>query len=137
MPPSSARSRRPIYLYLLICAAIWNSCFATAAIVDLQWHRTMFYQVLNAQTEIVANRYFWFAVLLAGLGYGVVAFEQSRFRFFISLGVAGKMLFFIWIAHLWFTGVATDFALGVAFGDLLWALSFIVFMYRTRAFGFF
>ena len=86
--------------------------------------------------EFVANQTWWFIVLIAGIGYGIVGFLHDRFRFFVSLGAIGKLVFFFLISYLWLISSATDFAIIVATGDLCWAIFFIYFIYQTKEYGF-
>ena len=45
-------------------------------------------------SEIIANKTWWFVVIVAGIGYGIVAFANHKFRFFVTIGAIGKMAFF-------------------------------------------
>jgi len=91
---------------------------------------------VSLEAALIANTWFWFAVLVAGFGYAVVGFVSNRFRFFVSIGAVGKISFFVFVTYLWFAGVATNVAAVIAFGDLLWGVYFLVFLYGTRQYGY-
>lgn len=90
---------------------------------------------MSPEVQAVANPVWWLIVIVFGVGYGLVALVHHRFRFFISVGAMGKILFFSFVAYLWLQTAATALALTVASGDLLWALYFMRFLFRTRDYG--
>lgn len=127
---------RPHYCVPLIVGAFWNIFFGGLGVFNLPLHVDLFYHTVTSGAEFIANTQFWLAVLVAGIGYGFVGFVNHKYRFFVSLGAAGKIAFFLFVFHLWFGGVATNFAAVIAFGDLLWGVYFITFIYRTREHGY-
>lgn len=127
------------YGILLLIAGIWNMVFAALALVDIDQHVSIVFNYENTFDDPVARFYlagFWLAIAAFGLGYAVVAWNQTRNRAFISIGVPGKILFFSAIAWLWWQGTASTIAITLASGDLLFAILFIWFLFRTREHGF-
>jgi hypothetical protein len=131
----SENDRSP-YMIPLVLGAFWNIIFGSIGFFYLPLHIDLFYTSVTPQAELLANIWCWLVVLLAGVGYGVVGLKHHKYRFFVSLGVLGKIAFSIFVADLWFAGVATNFAVAIAFGDFLWAIYFMAFLYSTRQYGY-
>lgn len=130
------KNKRQKYLIPLLIGAAWNVFFGLMGVFNLPFHITLFYNSITPAVKLIANQEFWLVVLLAGVSYGVVAFNVSRFRFFITIGAIGKIGFFLLISYLWLGSSVTDFAVIIAGGDLLWAIYFLLFIYRTREYGY-
>lgn len=128
---------RSRYCFPLIVGALWNIFFGSVGLFNLPLHVDLFYHTVTPEAGIIANTEFWFAVAVAGIGYGVVGFASHRYRFFVSLGALGKIAFFLFVSYLWLGGVTTNFAAVIAFGDLLWGIYFMIFIFRTREYGYF
>ncbi|MBT4522187.1 MAG: hypothetical protein HOC23_19480 [Halieaceae bacterium] len=120
----------------LIAGSLWNLVFGGLGVLNLPLLIELFYHSVPSQAQITANQGFWMAVAIFGIGYGVVGLTISKLRFFVSLGAIGKFVFFLFMAHLWLVDVATNFAAVIAVGDLLWGLYFLVFIFRTREYGY-
>lgn len=128
--------RSPYFLPLVV-GALWNIIFGSIGLFNLPLHIELFYHNVTPEAGYIANTGFWFAVFVAGIGYGVVGIVNHKFRFFVSLGAIGKIVFFMFVFYLWLGGVATNFAGLIALGDLLWGFYFSFFIYRTREYGYF
>ena len=128
---TSLKDQRSKFRYPLLVSGVWNIVFGGIGLFLPETSKAVF-----SETEIIANPYWWSIVLFAGIGYAIVGYAISRFRFFITLGIIGKLAFFGLISYLWVNQTATDFALIIAIGDLLWAVYFIYFLNRTREYGY-
>lgn len=124
----------------LIIAAAWNIVIAALSIIDIDQHLLTFFNYEKSFRDPIARFYllgFWFVIAAFGIGYGLVAYNHKRNRAFISIGIPGKILFFLMVAWFWSQGIATNIAITLASGDLIFALFFLWFLLRTREYGFF
>jgi len=131
-----ARKERSRHFLPLLIGAMWNIFFGSMGFFNLQLHVSLFYKSITPMAGLIANRIWWFVVILAGMGYGIVAFSHHKFRFLITFGAMGKVTFFFFVGYLWLHSTVTHFAAIVAIGDLLWAIYFAVFIFRTREYGY-
>ena len=121
----------------LIVGAIWNLVFGSLGLFKLQLSNSLFLNNITPWAKLVANQLWWFVVLIAGIGYGIVGFKNHKFRFSITFGAIGKIAFFVLISYLWLNSTATGFAVIVATGDLIWAVYFFYFIFMTKEYGIF
>jgi hypothetical protein len=120
----------------LFIAAAWNIVIAAISLIDI----LIFFNYEEYFSDPVAMFYLlglWFAIAAFGIGYGLVAYNHKRNRAFISIGVPGKILFFSMVAWYWSQGIATNTAIVLASGDLIFALFFLWFLFQTREHGFY
>ena len=132
----SAKNKRSKYFIPLLLGALWNVFFGLIGLLNLPLHISLFYNSITPAAKLIANQTCWLIVLFAGLGYGIVAFNIYKYRFFITIGAIGKIAFFLLVSYLWLGSVTTDVAAIIAFGDFLWAIYFLFFIYRTREYGY-
>ena len=132
----SSNNKRSKHFIPLLIGAIWNVFFGIIGFLNLPLHISLFYNSLTPAAKLIANHTWWLIVLFAGVGYGIVAFKIVKYRYFITIGAIGKIAFFLLVSYLWFGSVATDFAAIIAFGDFIWAIYFLFFIYRTREYGY-
>ena len=132
----SAKNRRSKYFIPLLIGAIWNVFFGLIGFLNLPLHISLFYNSITPAAKLIANQTWWLIVLFAGVGYGIVAFKIFKYRFFITIGAIGKIVFFLLVSYLWFGSVTTDFAAIIAFGDFVWAIYFFFFIFSTREYGY-
>ena len=116
--------------------AIWNLVFGSLGLFNLPLSNSLFLNSITPAAKIIANQIWWSVVLLFGIGYGIVGFVNHKFRFFITIGSIGKIALFSLVGYLWLTSTATDFAIIVATGDLVWAIYFMYFIFTTKGYGF-
>jgi hypothetical protein len=128
---SSVLKRWSLFLY---AAGLWNIGVATQALVpDL--HARLFLRGRTTLDDPVAMFYMQLAlgvVGLFGVGYIVVGLNPLENRAIIGLGIAGKVFAFLSLVGVWWREIASDSALVLGFGDLLWAVGFSFFLARTR-----
>jgi hypothetical protein len=119
------------YFFPLVLGAIWNLIFGSLGLFNLQLINSLFLNVITSEAKIIANQIWWLVVLVAGLGYGIVAWFEAKFRFFVTVGAIGKIALFFFVMFLWANSIATNFAAIVVTGDLVWAMYFIYFLFNT------
>ena len=90
----SIKEKRSKYFIPLLIGAIWNIFFGSLGFFNLQFSNSLFFNLITPEAEIIANKTWWFVVIVAGIGYGIVAFANHKFRFFVTIGAIGKMAFF-------------------------------------------
>jgi hypothetical protein len=71
-------------------------------------------------------------LLLWGVAYAAVAMDPSRNRAIVWIGGFGKVFIFLSMTQRFLSGGATALAFGVGVGDLLFAVLYGVFLWRTR-----
>lgn len=133
----SIKEKRSKYFIPLLIGAIWNLFFGSLGFSNLQLSNSLFFKSITPDAMIIANQTWWFVVIVAGIGYGIVAFVNHKFRFFVTIGAIGKMAFFVLVSYLWLNSTATDFAFIVATGDLIWGIYFFYFIFMTKEYGIF
>ena len=133
----NAKERRSKYFLPLFVGAIWNLVFGSIGLFKLQLSNSLFLISITPGAKLVANQIWWFVVLIAGIGYGIVGFKNDKFRFFITFGAIGKIAFFVLVSYLWLNSTATDFAIIVAALDLIWAIYYFYFIFKTKEYGIF
>jgi uncharacterized membrane protein (GlpM family) len=133
----NAEKRRSKYFLPLFVGAIWNLVFGSIGLFTLQLSNSLFLNSITSGAKLVAYQIWWFVVLIAGVGYGIVGFKNDKFRLFITFGAIGKIAFFVLVSYLWLNSTATDFAIIVATGDLIWAIYFSILFLRPKNTGFF
>jgi len=69
-------------------------------------------------------------VILFGIAYWRIAFDPSRFRPYIELGILGKGLVVLALYGHWFAGHISWQLPALAFGDVVFALLFLDFLRR-------
>jgi hypothetical protein len=132
----SIKEKRSKYFIPLLIGAIWNIFFGSLGFFNLQLSNSLFFNLITPEAKIIANKTWWFIVIVAGIGYGIVAFANHKFRFFVTIGAIGKMTLFFFVIYLWLGSIATDFAATVVFGDFVWAIYFFFFIFSTREYGY-
>lgn len=120
---------------MFFLAALWNLAVALAGLVS---YETQFKLTFGAEAytsdfhQALLFRSFMLSVLLFGVGYYLVSRDTSQNRAIVWLGAAGKILVFAFFTEAFIHDKATIVAVGVSFGDLLWALLFFWFLYQTK-----
>ncbi len=82
------------YLMVLLLGSLWNIVFGSIGTFNLPLHKELFYYSVSPITHVTANQYFWLAVLIAGIGYGIVAIVHHKYRF--QRWTCNKLLAFLW-----------------------------------------
>ncbi len=126
---------RSKYFIPLLAAAIWNIFFSLLGIFFLPQKSSIFFSTMAPPADFFVNDPVWYIVLIAGIGYGLVGFVNQKYRFFITIGAIGKIAFFCFVWYLWFASIANALAAMIALGDLIWAIFFFIFLYKTREYG--
>ena len=125
------------YFFPLMLGAVWNLIFGSLGLFNLALINSLLLNEITPEAKIIANQIWWLVVLIAGLGYSIVAWHESKYRFFVTVGAIGKIALFFFVIYLWANSIATNFAAIVVTGDLAWALYFIYFLVKTREYGYY
>ncbi len=123
-------STREIYDRLLFgVAAAWNLGAAATLIANPDFLLARL-GVNDAAARVLA-RSFASSVTTWGIGYAMIAFNRKRFRDFTWLGVISKTIFFTIYAVAFFNGQLSFAAFIPALVDLVFAVLFAEFLWRT------
>ena len=124
-------STREIYDRLLFgVAAAWNLGAAATLIVNPDFLLAKL-GVNDAAARVLA-RSFASSVTTWGIGYAMIAINRKRYRDFAWLGVISKTIFFTIYAVAFFNGQLSFAAFIPALVDLVLAILFAEFLWRTR-----
>ncbi|UCF47967.1 MAG: hypothetical protein JSU89_12475 [Myxococcales bacterium] len=124
-----------LFSRMFFLAALWNF---VAALGGLFRYEAQFRLLFGEEGytgdfhQALLYRSFAIAVLLFGIGYYLVSRDTSQNRGIVWLGAAGKVMVFVFFTEAILKDKATMIGWGVSFGDLLWALLFFWFLYRTK-----
>ena len=123
------------YSKMFLLAALWNVIAAVAGLAFYQFQLQLFFGS-EAYTEYfyqtLFNRIANTAVLIFGIGYYMVSKQITANRGIVWLGALGKLCLFCAFTRLFIMGKVTAMAFGIALGDLLWAILFLMFLFHTR-----
>ncbi|MGE0129102.1 MAG: hypothetical protein AB7U82_13570 [Blastocatellales bacterium] len=114
---------------LFACAAAWN--LGAAAMLILNPDFLLARLGVNDPAARLLARSFASSVTTWGIGYALIAFDRNRFRDFAWLGVISKMIFFTVYAVAFFGGRISFAAFIPALADLIFAILFVEFLWRT------
>ena len=123
-------STREIYDRILFAvAAAWNLGAAATLVFNPDFLLARL-SVNDPGARLLA-RSFASSVTTWGIGYALVAFDRKRFRDFAWLGAISKTIFFTIYAEAFFGGRISFAAFIPALIDLVFAILFIEFLWRT------
>ena len=121
---------------MFFAAALWNLAAGAPALVFYE-QQFKFVFGEGAYTgdfhQALLFRSFALSVLIFGVGYYTVSRDISQNRVIVWLGAVGKILVFAIFTDAFLRGHATMTGWVVSIGDLLWAVGFFWFLYKTRA----
>jgi hypothetical protein len=129
---ASINARRRYYHRLLFAvAAVWNISAAIILILnpDFMLERL----AINDPHARLLARSFASSVTTWGIGYALIAYDQSRFRDFAWLGAISKTIFFVIYSASFINGQVSFGAFAPAIIDLIFALLFTEFLWRTSS----
>ncbi|HKX28931.1 MAG TPA: hypothetical protein VJ302_14635 [Blastocatellia bacterium] len=126
-----SRSRRAYDRVLFAVAAAWNLGAAATLIFnpDLILARL---QIRDTAARLLA-RSLASSVTTWGIGYALIAVDQTRFRNFAWLGVISKTLFFTIYLFAYGDRQISFAAFGPALADLIFAALFAEFLWSSRS----
>ena len=114
---------------LFSAAAAWN--LGAAAMLILNPDFLLARLGINDASARLLARSFASSVTTWGIGYALIAFDRKRFRDFAWLGVISKTIFFAVYARAFFGGQISFAAFIPALVDLIFAVLFAEFLWRT------
>jgi hypothetical protein len=122
-------TRRNYHRLLFSVAAIWNIGAAIILIFNPDYMLETL--SINDSSARLLARSFASSVTTWGIGYALIAYDQNRFRDFACLGAVSKMIFFAIYAVSYISGQIPSLAFAPALIDLVFALLFTEFLWRT------
>ncbi|MGH9766634.1 MAG: hypothetical protein ACREAB_04300 [Blastocatellia bacterium] len=114
---------------LFAVAAAWN--LGAAAMLIFNPDFLLARLGVNDTAARLLARSFASSVTAWGIGYALIAFDRKRFRDFAWLGVISKTIFFTVYAGAFFGGRISFAAFIPALVDLVFAILFAEFLWRT------
>lgn len=124
------------YKLFLIVGGIWNIVIGSYMVITQPSNIPIIYTEVPPLAAIFANHSLWMAATIAGIGYASVGFRFDRWRFILVIGAILKLLIFCFFTYLWLNSRATTVAFAIGVGDLLWAIYFAWFLFKTKANGY-
>jgi hypothetical protein len=121
--------RRVYDRVLFAVAALWNLGAAMMLVFNPDFLLARL-NIADTSARVLA-RSFASSVTSWGIGYALIAIDQTRFRNFAWLGLISKTLFFIIYAAAFFSGQISPAAFAPAVVDLVFAILFAEFLWRT------
>lgn len=115
---------------LFLAAAIFNF----AAGLPLLLTPALMLQTLEvpAPDDLTFHRMCGLLVVCFGVLYAMFAQDLARYKPLVWVAVLGKAGVFAIFAYSWMQGLAPPRALGVAMGDLAFAVAFLVFLLTSK-----
>jgi hypothetical protein len=114
---------------LFAVAALWNLGGAMMLVFNPDFLLARL-NIADSSARMLA-RSFASSVTTWGIGYALIAIDQKRFRNFAWLGLISKTLFFIIYAAAFLNGEISSTAFIPAVADLVFAILFAEFLWRT------
>ena len=130
------KSKTVFYQRLFFIAALWNIAAAIAVLFIGREFQIEFIfgssEVVNSFNFNIFYYFFWYVVLVLGVGYYIVSRDIMRNRGIAFLGILGKIGLFVIFLYAFSINKATLYSLLLFFGDFIWGVLFAVFLYQTR-----
>ena len=121
------RKRWTVFFYL---AAGFNFCMGGPIFFASAWSYSVAYLGPPDPAAIRFWGDFGYAVLLIGLGYGIIALDIDRNRGIVWLGIVAKLFDMIVLPLRWWEGLAHPIVVVPAAIDGLFCLGFVWFLIR-------
>jgi hypothetical protein len=119
--------KKTYYKYILIIGSIWNLALAIPILL-----MSFFINPGLSMLGLLYYQAFLWAVILFGIGYGVVGLNLDKNHAVIVLGVIGKILVFLYYLIYFLLGVLDITYVLVGTGDLIFAILFIEFLLNYK-----
>jgi hypothetical protein len=121
--------------WMFAMGAAWTIGIGGSVLVAPRWALEVFYHRDPATPDPLlwmTTGDFGMGVLLFGLGYALVAVDPEKNRGFVQLGILGKVLVVLGMVQRFVSGVGTQWVLAAALADLVFAILYARFLWRTR-----
>ncbi|MFX0187774.1 MAG: hypothetical protein ACFE8A_08565 [Candidatus Hodarchaeota archaeon] len=119
--------KKAYYKYMLIIGSIWNLALAVPILI-----MSFFISPGLSILGLLYYQAFLWAVILFGIGYGVVGLNIDNNHALIVLGVIGKILVFLYYMVYFLLGILDISYVMIGTGDLIFALLFIEFLINYK-----
>jgi len=122
--------------FLIVALYEILGCLATT--FDLDGHTSTFFLGSDYVAGPAADLYAhlaWLMLVILGFGYGLVAYDPSRNRGVLWIGILVRLSFVVGWAQYWVRGIVKQSVLVIGLVDVLLIVLFLVFLVRTRRLG--
>jgi hypothetical protein len=117
---------------LFIAAALFN--FAAGVPLLVAPHENLALMHLPPVADVMYHQVTGLLIICFGVGYGLVAGDQTRNHGIVWLGAAGKIGVIVLMAQAYAAGTIPFQAFSIALGDMAFVVGFIAFLLtRPRA----
>ncbi|HJL96244.1 MAG: hypothetical protein CMD53_00220 [Gammaproteobacteria bacterium] len=113
---------------ILLLAGFWN-LFISSWALFFKDHFLASLELLRVSESFTI---FWLFVFCIGISWIITAFNHSKLRIGIIIGIPGKVIAFIPSIILFITEQANIRILLIGFGDLLFIIPFYMFLKETK-----
>jgi hypothetical protein len=123
------------YTRLFSLGALWNICIGLTGVLFYEFSITLFFgsdAVAYNLISVMFYKLFMVAVIVFGVGYFFVSRDLTLNRGIVWLGLVSKIILFIVFTYHFIDGRATLLAFLTLFGDFIWSLFFILFLWQTK-----
>ena len=112
-----------------LVSALWNLSGSIPALIAPGLNLKMLYNIESDDYyTIFLNRALWWAVLIFGIGYLIIAYDPGQHLGIIVMGIIGKTVIAGHWYYLFGRGRATPAAVFAATGDSIFTLFFILYL---------
>ena len=133
--PATVVAPAGIDRWMFAVSALYTTAIGLAVIGAPDWVASSFYRHAMKE-EADAVRFvvgdFGGTLVLWGIAYAAVALDPSKNRAIVWIGAFGKVFIFLSMTQRFLSGGATAVAFGVGVGDLVFAVLYGLFLWRTR-----
>ncbi|UCD84282.1 MAG: hypothetical protein JSU92_13550 [Deltaproteobacteria bacterium] len=110
-------------------AAAWNLIGAVPALVSPRLNLRLFYAVITDNyITLFLNRGLWWAILVFGIGYLIIASDPGKHLGIVIMGIIGKTIVAGHWLYLFSIDRATALAVFAVLGDSIFTLFFLLYL---------
>lgn len=114
-------------------AAFFNYAMGFPILLAREWSFNFVYLPAAGRDAMALRLWadFGFAVVLIGFGYQLVAYDVTKNRGIVLLGVGAKLFDVINLSYLYYAGLAKSIVLLPAAIDFTFTVFFVIFLFLT------
>ena len=121
---------------LFVISAIWNFAGAIPGLMDTGgMFEREFGRELTDPVMVAVYRGAWGTAFLYGFGFLIVAYNPVRHTGIVLMGGTGKALFALNLLFMHLKGWASDFAILVIVGDIVFIVLFVAYFVTLKRRG--
>lgn len=137
MAMNQTRSISPIgwsyrsWRIFFLVSALWNLSGSLPALAFPELNLELFYGITGADYYMVfLNRALWWAVLIFGIGYLIIAHDPGKNLGIVIMGIIGKTVIAVHWFYLYGIGRAEIFPVIAGAGDSTFTVFFVIYLWR-------